>query len=183
MSKKKRRENSREVLKIAICGLLAALTYVLLTLGSVVEFLDFSVVMIASFPILFCMLEMEKKYAVLTWLTSSLVSFLILPSTRFPALVYFLFGGLYPIIKPAFQKFKKPIPFVMKLIFVFFDFAVIFLLSAWMFPADEESGILLTVVFGVIAIFTFFVYDFLLDRITDMYFWKWRKILRIKDLK
>ncbi len=183
MSRKKRKESSREVLKISICGLLSALTYVFLTLGSVIEALDFSAVMLASFPILFCMIEMGTKYASLTWLVSSLVSFLILPGSRFPALLYFFFGGMYPILKPYFQKLKKPFPLIAKIAYIAVDFVTVYFLSAWMFPDNEEAELIMGIILAVLAVITFFMYDFLLGKIAEMYFWKWRKMLRIKDLK
>ncbi len=183
MSKKKRKENSKEVLRISVCGLLSALTYVFLAVGSIFEVFDFSAVMLASFPILFCMIEMGTNYAVLTWLASSLVSFLILPGSRFPALLYFFFGGMYPILKPYFHKFKKPFPLIAKFAYIAVDFFAIYFLSAWMFPDNEEAELIMGIIFAVLAVITFFMYDFLLGKITEMYFWKWRKMLRIKDLK
>ncbi len=180
---KRRREDSREVLRISLCGLLTALTYIFLAVGSVFEAFEFCAVLFASFPILFCMIEMGTKYAVPTWLASSLVAFLLLPGSKFSALVYFLFGGMYPILKPYFHKLKRPLPLVAKLLYIAVDFVIIYFLSSWLFPADEESGMIFAVIFALLTVVTFFLYDFLLGKITEMYFWKWRKLLRIKDLK
>lgn len=183
MAGKKNKEKASEAVKISVCGVLAALSFVLLSIGSLIEALDFSVVLIASFPILFCVVEMGSKYALLTWATTALVSFLLLPGSRFPALVYLLFGGIYPVLKPLFDKIKKPLRILPKLGFMAVDFTVIYLLSAWMFPSNEEFETVFFIAFALLTLITFLVYDLLLEKITVMYFWKWRKMLRIKGFK
>ena len=180
MNKKNQKRN--EITRISVCALLAALSYVILCIGAFIEALDLSAVMVASLPILFCMIEMNKKYAWMTYLTTSAISLLLLPGTRFPAMVYILFGGLYPILKPSFDKIGKPIRYLPKLLFAAIDFALIFILSAWLFPQNEELGAILFVVFTVLCFFIFILYDILLDRIAVIYLNKWKRILRIKDL-
>ena len=59
----KKNQKNTEITRISICALLAALSYILLCIGTFIEVLDLSVVMVASLPILFCVVEMNKKYA------------------------------------------------------------------------------------------------------------------------
>ena len=162
--------------------MLSALSYILLCIGTFIEALDLTVVMIASLPVLFCMIEMNRKYALMTYLTTSALSLLLLPGTRFPAMVYILFGGLYPILKPLFDKIKRPLSYIPKLIFAAVDFSLIFLLSAWLFPQNEELGYVMLIAFGLLCLFTFVLYDILLERVTLLYLCKWKKILCSKKI-
>lgn len=178
----KRNNKNKEITRISVSALLSALSYILLCIGTFIEALDLTVVMIASLPVLFCMIEMNRKYALMTYLTTSALSLLLLPGTRFPAMVYILFGGLYPILKPLFEKIKRPLSYIPKLIFAAVDFSLIFLLSAWLFPQNEELGYVMLIAFGLLCLFTFVLYDILLERVTLLYLCKWKKILGIKKI-
>jgi hypothetical protein len=178
----KRNNKNKEITRISVSALLSALSYILLCIGTFIEALDLTVVMIASLPVLFCMIEMNRKYALMTYLTTSALSLLLLPGTRFPAMVYILFGGLYPILKPLFDKIKRPLSYIPKLIFAAVDFSLIFLLSAWLFPQNEELGYVMLIAFGLLCLFTFVLYDILLERVTLLYLCKWKKILGIKKI-
>ena len=178
----KKNQKNTEITRISICALLAALSYILLCIGTFIEVLDLSVVMVASLPILFCVVEMNKKYALMTYITTSVLSLLLLPGTRYPAMVYILFGGLYPILKPLFDKIKKPFRFIVKLAFATVDFSLIFILSAWLFPQNEELGKIMFAVFAVLCLFIFVLYDILLERVILLYLYKWKKVLGIKKI-
>lgn len=178
----KKNNKNTEITRISICALLAALSYILLCVGTFIEALDLTAVMVASLPILFCMIEMDNRYALMTYLTTSAISLLLLPGTRFPAMVYILFGGIYPILKPLFDKIKRPLSYLPKLLFAAVDFTVIFLLTAWLFPQNEEAGKVMLVVFAILCLFIFVLYDILLERITLIYLHKWKKILGIKKI-
>ena len=178
----KRNNKNKEITRISVSALLSALSYILLCIGTFIEALDLTVVMIASLPVLFCMIEMNRKYALMTYLTTSALSLLLLQGTRFPAMVYILFGGLNPILKPLFDKIKRPLSYIPKLIFAAVDFSLIFLLSAWLFPQNEELGYVMLIAFGLLCLFTFVLYDILIERVTLLYLCKWKKILGIKKI-
>lgn len=182
MSMSKKNQKNIEVTRISICALLSALSYILLCVGTFIEALDLTAVMVASLPVLFCTVEMNKKYALMTYLTTSVISLLLLPGTRFPAMVYILFGGIYPILKPFFDKIKRPLSYLPKLLFVAVDFSLIFLLTAWLFPQDEEMGYVMLAVFAILCLFIFVLYDMLLERVTLLYLHKWKKMLGIKKI-
>lgn len=178
----KKNNKNTEITRISICALLSALSYILLCIGTFIEALDLTVVMIASLPVMFCMIEMNSKYALMTYLTTSALSLLLLPGTRFPAMVYILFGGLYPILKPLFDKIKRPLSYIPKLIFAAVDFSLIFLLTAWLFPQNEEEGFVILIVLAALCLFIFVLYDILLERVTLLYLCKWKKVLGIKKI-
>ena len=71
--------------KIALSAILAALGVIILYLGALVDVLDLSVAILASFLILFCTAELGYSTALSVWLVTSLLSLLLLPN-KAPAL-------------------------------------------------------------------------------------------------
>ena len=179
-----RRTNKQKravVLKISVCGVISALSYCLLAIGSIVEIFDFSAVVIASVGVVFCVVEMGYSYAALTCAVTSLISFLLLPASRFPALVYMLFGGIYPIIKSLAEKTKKPISILLKFLFSNASAALIWIITSWIMPETEHIGKLMLVTFVLLMNLAFWLYDVFITRIVTMYLYKWRRQLNIKD--
>lgn len=167
-------------LKISVCGVLAAFSYCMLALGALVEIFDFSSVIIASFAIVFCAAEMGTSFALMTYAVTSLLAFLLLPGSRFTALVYLLFGGLYPILRPYIDKCKKPFSIFLKFIYCNTAFILVWEITVLFLPENEEAGTLLFIAFFFLVHFAFWLYDTLISRLTVMYFAKWRKQLNIK---
>ena len=88
----------RQTKKISIAALLSALSIVVLYIGSVFEVLDLSAAAIASIAIVFAQIELKNPYPYLIYAVVSLLALLLLPS-KFSAMVYVCFGGIYPMVK------------------------------------------------------------------------------------
>ena len=58
----------KKTTRITLCALLAALGVVILYLGALVNVLDISVSILASFLILFCVAEIGYSWAAAVWL-------------------------------------------------------------------------------------------------------------------
>ncbi len=168
--------------RTAVCGILCALSFVLLLIGAIVEVLDFSVAILAALPVLFCLVEMGYSYAFLTYGATSLLGLLLLPGTKFPVLLYALCGGIYPILKKLIERVRRPWPFILKALFVNVDAVVIWFLSEWLMPENDPFKHVWMVVFFVGMWVVFALYDVLLSRTEIIYQRYWRKRLRIKDL-
>ena len=93
----------KETKKIAISAILCALSIVVLMLGSIITVLDLTMVGIASLMIVIAVIEIGGWYPYLVWLVTGTLSLLLL-TDKFAALLYFLFGGIYPILKTYFEK-------------------------------------------------------------------------------
>jgi len=167
-------------LRISVCGVLAALSYCLLAVGSVVEIFDFSTVVLASLAIVFCVVEMGYPFAWLTYAVTSVISLLLLPGSRFAALVYILFGGLYPIFKALIERKKKPLQILLKTLCINASAALVWLLTAWLMPENEYVGKFIFITFVLLLNFAFWLYDIMITRLVTVYVFKWRKQLGIK---
>ena len=167
-------------LKISTCGVISALSYCILALGSVVEILDFSAVVAASFGIVFCVIEMGYSYAWLTYAVTSVLSFILLPGSRFAALVYLLFGGIYPILKSFFERLKKPVSILVKAVYINVTTAFVWVLTSWMIPDNEYINDFIFIAFVAMVNFAFILYDILVTRVVTMYVFAWKKRLNIK---
>lgn len=179
--RKNTRQKRSATLKISVCGVLAALSYCLLALGSIVEILDFSAVVIASFSIVFCVAEMGYSYAFLTYGVTSLISVLLLPGSRFAALVYICFGGVYPILKSFIERNRnKLIQILLKVLYVNAAALGIWFISSWLIPDNEYLDKIILIAFVGLINFAFWLYDVLITRVVTMYMFKWRKQLNIK---
>ena len=101
--------------KIAVSALLAAFGVVILYLGALVDVLDLSVAILASFLILFCTAELGYSSALSVWLVTSLLSLLLLPN-KAPALLYAALFGYMPVTKFLFERLGKWISWIPKLL-------------------------------------------------------------------
>ena len=97
-----RTQSGRATRRLAVSAMLAALGVVLLLLGSFVEVLDLSMAAIASMLVVFAVIEMSRRYGVLIYAVTAVLSLLLLP-TKTPALVYAAFAGYYPVLKAVLE--------------------------------------------------------------------------------
>ena len=86
--------------------MLSALSVALMLLGSVVEVLDLSAVMLASLCTLFVFIRLGSRQAWLLYGVTSVLALLLLPS-KTVALEYLLFGGYYPILRAAVARLGR----------------------------------------------------------------------------
>ena len=77
-----RTESGRATRRLAVSAMLAALGVVLLWLGALVEVLDLSMAAIASMLAVFAVIEMSRRYAILVYAVTALLSLLLLPVRR-----------------------------------------------------------------------------------------------------
>lgn len=83
--------------RTAVCGMLAALTSVLLILGSLVDVLDLSCAAAASLAVVYAPDRIRRQMVGRRRLCASAVSLLLFP--RSAPLLFALFAGPYPLFK------------------------------------------------------------------------------------
>ena len=165
----------RKTKKISISAILSALSVVLLYLGSVLEVLDLSAAALASIAIVFAQIELKNPYPYLIYFTVSLLAVLLLPS-KFSAMVYVFFGGIYPMIK----EFAERRPGVSCLLIKAAGFLVLMLIAAlalvyiFLLPKAELFSTYYIAVFLLCCV-TFVLYDYALTVLISLYFRKLRK--------
>ena len=165
--------------KLALAAVLSALCFIMLLLGSVITLLDLSTAAIASFIIIFCVIELGGYYPYLVWLTVSFISLLMLPD-KFGALVFALFCGIYPILKSYIERAPRVLSWALKLLIFNAVLTVIIAASRFVLGIPAEEIDFSVMVYGVCNI-TFVLYDIASTRIISLYLFKLRK--RFKFIK
>ena len=171
---------------LTMSAMLVALSVVIMALGSLIEVLDLTTAVLASFLCIYAVIEMGGAYPWMIWLASSILSLLLLP-LKTPAIFYALFFGFYPILKEKFERLRRPLSITLKTVSFHVSLAGIVLLL-WLFiPSILEMDdmkwlppILLYVGAYVGALVCFFVYDIALTRVITFYYVRLRNRFKIK---
>ena len=151
----------REAKKISLSAILSALSVVVLYFGAAFEVLDLTCAAIASVAIIFAQIELKSFYPYLIYATTSILALILIPP--YSALLYLLFGGLYPLIKRVAEKFNNPLHLLIKLIaFILIMTLVVLILSLFLAPTENLFTLYYLAVLAVCLV-TFFVYDYSLS--------------------
>jgi len=171
---------------IAFSAVFSALGVTLLGLGSLIEVFDLTASAAASLIIVLCMIEMNTTSAFTVYAVTAVLSLIILPN-KFPAVVYLVFAGLYPIVKYYIEKIRfKLFEYALKLAFV--NISVLIVLAAAKFllgiPIPDSFEITKKIVFSkevyiaalfALSNFAFILFDIALTGLITLYLKKYRK--------
>jgi len=165
--------------KIALCGILAALTLVMLYIGGMTVF-DLCTIVVGALVTMIVAVETGAKFAWLYAAVTSIISLVILPSKLF-AIEYIILGALYPIMKMYFEKCRALIAWPIKISFL--DTALMFVLAIGKKIADggadlPEFGYITMLIASVI----FVIYDLALSFFISFYMVKLRNKFTSKKL-
>ena len=158
--------------KVTFGAVLAALATVFMLL-SFFPYLTYAVPAISGLFIMIAVIELNKKYSFLVYLTSGFLIFLFAePESK---LLYICFFGFYPILKaiieilnkPLFEYILKFILFNMMMVIIYSVFAKLFNISLEDFGQFGKYSALIFLGFGNIV---FFVYDFAISRFAVTYY-------------
>jgi len=166
---KKRGTDRDRAFKISMCGIMAALSVAVMYLGSIIEVLDLSVAVLASLFCIVAVIEIGSKWAWGIYGATALISAFLLPN-KFPAAVYIIFAGFYPIIKEKLEGKIRPrvLSYIIKLAIFNLCFAVIVAVSVFVLRLPLEKGWMLWALIALGNV-TFVVYDFALTRLITVY--------------
>ncbi|WP_294496653.1 hypothetical protein [uncultured Gemmiger sp.] len=171
--------------RIALCGVLGALTLVLMELGSVLPLATYAAPMLAAFALIPLVQDCPLRYAWLTWAAAALLGLMLLPDREL-ALTYALVLGPYPMLKKRLDKLPcRPLRMAAKL--AVFNAAVLacygLLLVVFPVPGlwEEFSGgglalIVVTLAVGNVA---FAVFDMVLALLAVVYRHRLRPLLKL----
>ena len=162
--------------KITLSALFCALSVVILLVGSFLQVADIAVSMLASAILMLALIEMGESFAVMIYLATSLLSLLFLPS-KFIAAVYFVFSGLYPLLKRFFDTRGRVLAFVFKLVYFNGALAMALLGAKFLFPLEVDSekfNFVFLAAYFAVANAAFWLFDILLKRATMVYMVKYR---------
>ena len=175
----KRKDLRRRTLALTISALLSALGVILLALGSLLETIDLSVAALASFFVIYAVIELKGAYPWMMWIVTAGLAWLLLPQ-KSPALFYTLIG-FYPILKEKAERFRPVLSWVLKLIFFHLSALLAYLGFRFLLTASSmETRVWVLAFVYLLALICFILYDIVLSRLITFYLKKLRSRLGLK---
>lgn len=184
----RRTRRSRTTRRIAMCAVLCALSVVMLGLGTLIEVIDITAAAVASLALLPILLCYGARYAWLSYAVTGVLGVLLMPQS----LGAWMFAGLtgfYPIVKQRLDRLPRVLSWLVKLLLltaVLLLYLAVFyfvmlggegsLLDAFLGGFGESDGkpIIAWVTIGL-SVFTYVLFDLLIDRLLILYYIKWQK--------
>ena len=157
------------VKQTAVTALFAALSTVLLLLGSFSETLSLSAAAVASFPVLLLVCEYGTGWAAAAYASSALLALMLAPLKE-GALEFACFFGVFPILKHFAETKRKPISLLIKGVALLLSCAA-FILSSFLF-FSEDISFLKTIYYYIlppVTVLAFFLYDRCLTLLLRLY--------------
>lgn len=176
--------------KTAIGGMVTALSVVLL-LPTVLGVFTYALPAFAGMLVMFCVIELDKKWAFGIYAAVSLLGLLLVPNKE--AVVYYIaFFGYYPIIKAILEsKMPRVVEYILK--FIIFNVAMVMsavlLVNVFGMPLSQVLGTEGETAFWVkyaapimlaMGNVVFILFDFSLTNLVTVYLKIWQK--RFKKL-
>ncbi len=168
--------------KIALCGMVTALSVVLLLTSSIIPIMTYAAPLLCGLLLVPVQLEFNRRSAFLTFLATAILT-LILGFDKELAFFY-LFLGYYPLVKWSFDRKKKPWSTLLKL--AFFSFALLamyafltYVLHVTAVVADfEDMGRVMTFFFFILMVICLMLFDRLITPLTILYVTRYQPKLR-----
>lgn len=169
----KRLTPQQKTMRIAFCGMMAALSVVFMLLGGLIPMMTYVSPMVAGMVLGVILLEYGSTYAWLTWLATVLCTLVL--GTDKEAAVFYLFFGYYPILKQLLDSriVPKGICTAVKLGYFTLATGLMFLFLMLFFPvlAAEftEMGLGFTLVLVLLMDVCLLAYDHALPTFMQLY--------------
>ncbi|MDE5985223.1 MAG: hypothetical protein K2H13_08225 [Eubacterium sp.] len=171
----------KKAARLAVCGIITALSVVLLFFGGIAFVLAYIMPMLIGLLAIMLKRTFGAASAWITYAATSLLSFVLVPDKEC-VLMYVMFFGFYPIIHDSLNKIKiSPLKVLSK--FLIFNIAVfaaqLLLIFVFGIPFLEEGeGKWLIILFTVLMNILFVMYDKILVVLTRLYEIKLEKKIR-----
>ena len=165
--------------KIALCAILSALSTLILFLGAVFDIFSIASVAVAALFICAVMIEIGSPYPFLVWGVTSALSLILLPN-KLPAILYALFGGIYPILKEHFERLHYLVAWPLKLSVFNCSLLLIILLTKHIFYLND-SEIDFTIPVIILGNIAFLLTDIALSKLIRLYLVKIRRHMGITN--
>ncbi len=166
--------------RIAISGIMAATSVVIMYFATVTDLLSLSGVVFAAFAVMFIYIEYGGGAAVTVYGVVSVISFLILPD-KVTALLYAAYVGYYPMLKAKLERLPKAWAWALKLVSVNVVMTAALILSRYVAAMEAETPVIEAVVF-ILGNVVFVLADVLATRLITVYFIKYRPRLRKRGI-
>ena len=171
-----------------MCAVLCAVAVVILGLGTLIEIFDLTAAALSSLILLPILLCYGSGYAWLSYAVTAVLGVILMPQS-FAAWTFAGLIGYYPIIKQRLDRLPRLPGWVIKILllvavlclYVVLVYVLILggqggILDSFMAAFGDADGkpIMAWLVVGL-SVFTFIVFDLLIDRLLILYRLKWQK--------
>ncbi len=165
-------KNLKKSTQIAVCGLSTALSVALLFLGGAAFFLAYTIPMFAGFLLIAVKKTFGTSSAVITYVSTSLLSLMIV-TDRECAIMYVFCFGCYPLVQDSLNKIKNAfLRVLLKFLFLNSLLAAGQLILVFVFAIpflEEGEGRIFILIFALAMNLIFFLYDRILGRLLFLY--------------
>ena len=182
-----RRHDRGATKRLAVSSVLCAVAVVAMGLGAIVEVLDLTAAAMASVVLLPILLTYGDYYALLAYATTAVLGVILMPQTL-TSWLYLGLLGYYPILKRHIDRLPRLLACLCKFALVCASLGICFLLmyfimfggqtapkEAFLATFGEADGSpWLAWAFVGLSIFTFGIFDLLIDRLLILYRLKWK---------
>lgn len=184
MSKK---SNKKISFKVALGGITSAVCLLAMFCSGFLPMLDYAIPTFAGFLMVVMIVEVDRNWAIATYVAVALLCPLITPNLQAAAL-FIIFMGYYPILKFGLDKGKnKALAWVIKFVVFNAAIALFYLLFTFVFTSKDmlegmgTFGRYTVLILWLAANFFFLLYEYALTQLIDLYVrWFRKKILRKK---
>lgn len=155
----------------ALAGVMAALSLILMLLGSVIWIFTYVAPMLTGLLMIIICDIADRKTALTCYIAVSIISLIIIPDKEC-VLTYVFFFGFYPIVREFIEKIKpKLLSYSVKLIIYNAGIVISQLICFYIFaiPFEKVFGKLTVVILLALANLIFVVYDKLLSMLIIIY--------------
>lgn len=150
---------------IAVCGLTAALSLVLMGLGSALAVMTYACPMLVGVLLLCVREELGVKWSLTLWAAIGLLALMLVPEVEMTAVFIGIFGW-YPSVKPFLDRLPKVLSGLSRFLALNgAAVAVYAILIRFMGLSDMPEGAWAWVVLLAAGNVVFYFYDLLLDRL------------------
>ena len=174
----------RTTIRIAFCGVLAALMLAVMLLGGMAPLATYACPALAGALVIPAVWEFGTPTGAVLYAAGAVLSLILCPDKEAASLFLF-FLGWYPVLRPRLQHLQnRPIRLGVKLLLFNLSICLVYALLLFVFPlpdlikeAETWTGLFLAgfLLLGNVA---FLLYDLLLARVTDLYVYRLRPKLR-----
>ena len=151
----------------AVCGLMTALSVVLMMLTTLVPVFMYVIPIVTGLLVLFVADISNKKWGAGVYFSTAFLSILLITDKE-AALTYALFFGYYPLIKDSIEKLPKALAWILKIVLFNISAVSIGVISFYVFgiSGDEydEFGKHTIPILLIMANIAFVLYDFCLTK-------------------
>ena len=175
----KRKDRHASIKRLTFCAMLVALGVIFLGIGALIEVLDISMAVIASICVIIPMIEYGKGTPWMVYAAISVLSLLLLPN-KFPAALFALFAGFYPILKEKLERKNTVIRWILKELIFNISLAIIVLLYFFLFFKGTVQVPWMIAVAIVFSELVFILYDKAISKLITIYVMEFRHRFKFK---